>query len=160
MKVYLMDSMVEELVDCKPNEWKVLLAMVKLARHNVVDLLRYGTRLQETCGLGEKSVETAITGLRKREILVKTQLPKVWFIDPSYFMKGYYQKIYEISKMIEEQKSGRMLEKIAEWEEEEAKAKEEASLQSVWARKRKEQAEEGVMERLVDDYTDNIQVQR
>lgn len=154
----MMDSVVDELVECKPNEWKVLICMVKLAKHNVVDLLRYYDRLQEACGLGDKSIETAITGLKKRGILVKTQLPRVWFIDPAYFMKGYYVKIFEISRMIQEQKSGKMLGKIAEWEEQEAIEKEEARLKDRWERKRKEQEDLEFVEQLVDDFTDNIKV--
>jgi len=158
MRVYLTDGMVEEFVKCKPNEWKVLLGMVKLARHNVVDLLRYYDRLQEICGLGDKSIETAITGLKKRGILVKTQLPRVWFIDPSYFMKGYYAKIFEISRMIAEQRSGKMLGKIAEWEEEEAIQLEKERLKSRWERKREEQKDFSVMEELVEDFTDTIRM--
>lgn len=118
MQTYLTGKAIDELVNCKPNEWKVFIAMVKIARHNVVDLLRYYDKVTNSCKLGDKSIETAITGLRKKGILVRTQLPKVWFIDPLYIMKGSHVKIFSVAKMIEDRNSCKILERIREWEEE------------------------------------------
>lgn len=118
MQTYLTGKAIDELVNCKPNEWKVFIAMVKIARHNVVDLLRYYDMVVNVCGLGDKSIGTAITGLKKRGVLVRTQLPRVWFIGPMYVMKGDYVKIFSIAKMIEDGNSSKILERIREWEEE------------------------------------------
>ena len=118
MQTYLTGKAIDELVNCKPNEWKVFIAMVKIARYNVVDLPRYYDKVASGCRLGDKSIETAITGLRKRGILVRTQLPKVWFIDPLYIMNGSHVKVFSVAKMIEDRNSSKILERIREWEEE------------------------------------------
>jgi len=140
-------------VDCKPNELKVLLAMVGLAKNNVVDLLKKNSKLIVTVGMSEKSVETAITELRKKGILVKTGVPRVWFIDPTFFMVGYYKKIYTIAKLIEE-KDRNVLEKIDEWEEEDRIRLAEESLERRWEQKRLIQADDRVQMMVVDRYTD------
>lgn len=155
MQVVYMDNSTSEILDCKPNELKVLLTMVKLSKNNVVDLHRKMGKLEDIVGLGAKSIETALTGLRKRGMLVKTGVPKVWFIDPSYFMKGYYKKIYEIARMIEE-KDRYLLEKIADWEEEERAGIEEKKLQSRWDRKRRLQEDFASQVKVLEEIEDNI----
>ena len=154
MQVVYLDNCTEELVQCKPNELKVLLAMVKIAKNNVVDLGRKRRKLDELVGSSDKSIETAITGLRKRGILFKVGVPKVWFIDPSYFMKGYYKKIYAISEMIEN-KDKYLLEKLDDWEEEEKTDSEERRLQSRWENKRKLQEDFSAQVKVVDGMTDS-----
>jgi hypothetical protein len=129
--------------------------MVGLAKHNVVDLLRKGKKLEEKLdGLSSGSISNAITGLRKKGILVKVGIPKVWFIDPSFFMVGYYKKIYEIAKMIEE-KDKYLLEKIADWEEEERENSEESKLQARWDNKRRLQEDFAAQVKVVDRHTDS-----
>jgi hypothetical protein len=149
-----MDNCTSEVMSCKPNELKVLLAMVKLSKNNIVDLHRKMGKLKEIVGLGDKSIETALTGLRKRGMLVKTGVPKAWFIDPSYFMKGYYKKIYEIARMIEE-KDKYLLEKIADWEEEERENSEESKLQARWDNERLLQEDFAAQVKEVDRHTDS-----
>jgi hypothetical protein len=129
--------------------------MVGLAKHNVVDLLRKGKKLEEKLdGLSSGSISNAITGLRKKGILVKVGIPKVWFIDPSFFMVGYYKKIYEIAKMIEE-KDKYLLEKIADWEEEERENSEKSKLQARWDNKRRLQEDFAAQVKVVDRHTDS-----
>lgn len=152
--IYMTDS--EDIVlSCSATENKVLLAMVGLAKHNVVDLLRKGKKLEEKLdGLSSGSIRNAITGLRKKGILVKVGIPKVWFIDPSFFMIGYYKKIYEIARMIEE-KDKYLLEKIADWEEEERENIEESKLQARWDNKRRLQEDFAAQVKVVDRHTDS-----
>lgn len=157
MQVLFMDNQVGDIVGCKPNEIKVLLGMVRLARHNVVDLYRKHGKLLDLVDLGEKSVETALTGLCKKGMIVKTGVAKVWYIDPSYFMKGYYEKIYAIGKMLEE-KDNRWLEKVDEWDEEERSKLEEKKLQGMWGSMRISQADIEKQMALVDGYTDSLKV--
>lgn len=159
MKVYLLDNCTEELIGCTATELKVLLAMVKICNHNVVDLYRYRDKMEGLLKeLSAGSINNAITGLRKKGIIVKTQLPKIWFISPVYFIKGYYQKVYNISRMIEDGISGKMLERMREWEEEEAIEKERASMSRLWDKKREEQKDINVAVGVVEDFTDNIKI--
>lgn len=153
MQVMYMDNYTNEVLECKPNELKVLLAMVKLSSSNVVDLHRKMGKLEELVGLGDKSIETALTGLRKKGMIVRTGVPKAWFIEPSYFMKGYYKKIYEIARLIEE-KDKYLLEKIEDWEEEDRIVLEKKKLSSRWENKRKLQIDFAEQVKVVDGYTD------
>ena len=157
MQVLFMDSQVGDMMKCKPNELKVLLGLVKLARHNIVDLYRKHSRLVDLTLLGDKSIETALTGLCKKGIILKTGVSKVWFIEPSYFMKGYYEKIYAIGKMLED-KDSKWLEKVDEWDEEERSKLEEKRMQGTWSNMRTKQADLEVQLKMVDGYTDNIHV--
>lgn len=155
MQVVYMTSSEDVILGCSATESKVLLAMVGLAKNNIVDLLRKGKKLEEKLeGLSSGSISNAITGLRKKGILVKVGVPKVWFIDPSFFMIGYYKKIYEIARMIEE-KDKYLLEKIADWEEEERENSDENKLKSRWDNKRRLQEDFASQVRVVDKYTDN-----
>ena len=147
MQVVFLDNSTEYLLTCKPNELKLILAMVRVCHNNVVDFYRKSLKIKELVGMSDKSIDNGLTALCKKGIIVKTGVPKVWFIDPSYFMKGYYKAVYCIAALIEE-KDQHLLEKIDTWKSEAFLYKGSKTLEALWEKKRKVQ-NEGLIDEIV-----------
>ena len=151
MKVMYLDNSTDKLMGLSGTQIKVLLAMVKVCKNNIVDLQRTSSRLGKMLeGMNERSISNAISKLSREGILVKTGVPRVWFIDPSYFMKGYYKRVYSISEMIEN-KDRYLLERVKEWEDEDDRLDKELVLVYRWDNKRIAQRDIGVQVKIVED---------
>lgn len=120
MNVLYRNSGTNVMMELSLTEFKVLYCMLQLAKNNVVDMNKIGVNISSISGLSSKSVSNAMTSLVKRKILEKTQLSKIYFISPMYYMVGDSNKIYSLSKMVEERSKG-LLEKIESYDNAERK---------------------------------------
>ncbi len=96
-----------------------------------------GKIISET-GYSNRTIPDAITGLVKKGLLIRTQVRRVLFISPAYFMKGDYKKIYSLAELVRK-KDKFIMEQVEHYEHLERTIYEENSLEKIWDKKREEQ---------------------
>ena len=140
MNVLYKTSTLEDMMKLSLTEHKVMYAILNSASNNLVDLTRKEKSILKSTGFTSRSLSNAITTLVKKSLLRKTNVRRVYFIEPSFFMVGDSKKIYKLSELIEN-KDKFLMSQVEEWEALERVGFQENILQGFWETKREEQKE-------------------
>ncbi len=129
-------------------ENKVIYALLKHCKNNIIDMTRVESKILSETGFSNRTIPDAITSLVKKGLLIRTQVRRVLFISPAYFMKGDYKKIYSLAELVQK-KDKFIMEQVEYYEHSERIIQDENSLQKIWDKKREEQIDiEKQMEKL------------
>jgi hypothetical protein len=143
-------SKAKELCELSHPEIKVLIALTDVAKHNYVDLDIKMQELLDITGMKTKqTINTVISKLTNRKILIKNSTPKVVVIDASYYMVGYHQKIIALHEAIKNNEDLREVMKKIE-NAERAKALETA-LHKKWKKKKGKNLMDGDVTSMSDN---------
>lgn len=125
-------GVIEELSNLTLPEYRLLFALVAVCDNNIIDMVKKELKIIELTSMDSRAIANGISRLKKRGIVVAVPgVRRVWFIDPSYFMKGYYRHIYMIADMIEN-KEEYIMATIDDLSEEYRTEKVKLRLQSDW----------------------------
>ncbi len=112
-------------------ENKVIYALLKHCKNNIIDMTRVEGKIISETGYSNRTIPDAITGLVKKGLLIRTQVRRVLFISPAYFMKGDYKKIYSLAELVRK-KDKFIMEQVEHYEHLERTIYEENSLEKIW----------------------------
>ena len=143
-------SKAKELCELSHPELKVLIALTDVAKHNYVDLEVKMQKLLDITGMKtEQTINTVISKLTNKKILIKNSTRKVVVIDASYYMVGYHKKIIALHEAVKNNEDLRkFINKIENAERVKAL---ETALVNKWKKKKGKNIMDGDVTSMSDD---------
>jgi predicted transcriptional regulator len=130
----------DEIIKLNSRENKLIYSLLKNCNNNIVDMTRVERKILLETGFSNRTIPDIITSLVKKGLVLRTQVRRVLFISPAYFMKGDCKKIYSLADSVKN-KDKYLMEQVEQYEQRQRNIEIQNSLYKIWDLKKEEQSE-------------------